>query len=106
MSLGLRIRTLRKEKGMTQVQLAAKAGVSQPTVSSYELDQVTEWRAEILFRLAAALETTPEYLAKGIGPTHIADAPVDRSELEATIQLLGEDQQAILLSVAKSMLKV
>ena len=48
MTLGLRIKTLRNNKKMTQVQLARLAGVSQATVSDYERDQVPNPRSNEL----------------------------------------------------------
>lgn len=37
MSIGQQIRKARDEQGLTQVELAAKAGVSRPTVARIEL---------------------------------------------------------------------
>lgn len=53
MTLGLRIKTLRNNKKMTQFQLARLAGVSQATVSDYERDQVPNPRSNELMRIAA-----------------------------------------------------
>ena len=53
MTLGLRIKTLRNNKKMTQFQLARLAGVSQDTVSDYERDQVPNPRSNELMRIAA-----------------------------------------------------
>ena len=105
MSIGKRIVELRKRMGLTQVQLAKKAGVSQPTVSSYESDPGAGYRAEILFKIAAALETTPEYLMRGTGEVRLGDLKSDQRELISTIDKLSESERALLLSVAKSMLK-
>ena len=106
MSIGQRIVELRKRMGLTQVQLAKKAGVSQPTVSAYESDPGAGYRAEILFKIAAALETTPEYLMRGTGAAHLSNLVADQRELLSTIDKLSETERALLLSVAKSMLKV
>ena len=90
---------------MTQDELARRAGVSQPTISQYEKDPGLEHRAHVLFKIAAALGTSPEYLTKGTGPMNIDDLKASQAQLLATIVKLSESDQAVLLSVAKSMVK-
>jgi transcriptional regulator with XRE-family HTH domain len=53
--LGKRIAIIRKQKGITQVQLAEAIGIDQRLISSYEVGRVT-LSAEMLFRLAKALQ--------------------------------------------------
>jgi len=44
MTIGEIIRDIRKEKGLTQSELADLAKTSVNTVRSYELDKITPWR--------------------------------------------------------------
>lgn len=59
--MNLKLLIARREKGLTQNQLAAEAGITQADVSRIEKQG---WipPAEIRQRVAGALETTPERL--------------------------------------------
>lgn len=105
MSMGKRIKALRIEKKMSQMQLAKKAGISQPVISDYENDLVKDYRAHILMKLAAALETTPEYLVTGKGEKNIFTVSATNRELVSIIEQLTPDAKAALLLAAKAMLK-
>lgn len=105
MSIGSRINTLRVLKKMSQTQLALKAGVSQTTISDYELENQKAHRIHILVKIAAALETTPAYLLDGSGEIDINDAPVSLSQLTTTYLQLTPAAQAMLLAIAKTMEK-
>ena len=54
--LGLAIRRIRKSKGLTQVELAAKAGIQQRTLSKIENGQ-TKTEISTLFSICSALGT-------------------------------------------------
>lgn len=103
MSLGKRLRELRMERGWSQAELARRAGVSQPTISTYETNPKTEYRAHVLFKIAAALQVSPEYLRTGRGPVNISDLKANNLELLQEIDSLPEDKKALLLSVVRSM---
>ena len=59
--LGDRIYHLRKKAGLTQKQLAKKAGLSYRAISTYELDQVSP-SSKAAQKLADALDATLEEL--------------------------------------------
>lgn len=65
MPIGERIAALRKEKNISQVQLAKALEVSRQAVSKWEND-LTAPDTINLIRLADLLETDTEYLATGI----------------------------------------
>ena len=88
---------------LTQVQLAKLAKVSQATVSDYENDVTTDYRAAQLMRIAAALQTTPEYLLTGSGPEQLKDATSQQDHLLAAFDKLTQDQRAALIAAAKAM---
>lgn len=63
--LGRRIAFLRKEKGLSQVDLAADADMAKSYLSELELGKRNP-SVLVLSRIAAALETTLEELFKGV----------------------------------------
>jgi transcriptional regulator with XRE-family HTH domain len=64
---GQRLRQLRHQHGLSQEQLAAKAGISLATVARLERTPRTTCRTRTLARLAAALAELPAALTPG-GP--------------------------------------
>jgi len=63
-TVGQRVRRLRKEQGLSQVALAAKVSVSQPTIST--LEKYNRWsNSELIDRVAAALGITVDELFQG-----------------------------------------
>lgn len=62
--LGKRIVQLRKEKSMSQSDLAKKAGVSYAQIGRYEI-KGSQPPAEVLKKIADALNTTVDYLVSG-----------------------------------------
>ncbi|MDF2881999.1 MAG: anaerobic benzoate catabolism transcriptional regulator [Clostridiaceae bacterium] len=60
--LGKKIRSLRNQLGLTQEQLANKAGIATITLWNYENGKRVP-SFDILEKLAVALETTPSYLS-------------------------------------------
>ncbi len=61
--LGITIAALRKMRGMSQEQLAEKAGISRSHLSSIEAPNVVRpFSLEILYNLADALEVEPAKL--------------------------------------------
>ena len=60
MTVGDRIKQLRKEKRLTQVELAKRLGVSQAMITQYENHQREPKKFDTIKKIAAALEVTPE----------------------------------------------
>jgi transcriptional regulator with XRE-family HTH domain len=58
--VGERIRQLRKEKGLTQGDLAKKLGVSQAMITQYENHQREPKKFETIKKISAALDVSPE----------------------------------------------
>ena len=58
--LGERIKKLRKELGLTQEELAKKAGISRPTLSRIENGYLGAISAASLFKIIASLGYTVE----------------------------------------------
>ena len=53
-TLGTRIARLRRDKGLTQVELAERLGVTQPAVSDYENDDI-RLPADVVVQIATIL---------------------------------------------------
>ena len=63
--LGIAISTLRKMRGLSQEQLAEKAGVSRSHISSIEAPGIARpFSLEVFFNIADALEIDPVVLLK------------------------------------------
>ena len=67
MNLGERIITLRKERDISQTELARRLNVSRQAVSKWEQGTSSPDTAKLI-QLAQILETDVEYLATGIRP--------------------------------------
>jgi len=59
--LGARLKELRKNQGMTQLQVAERVGISKAMVSSYEVS-ARQPSYEVLVKLAALYGVTTDYL--------------------------------------------
>ncbi len=72
MSVGNRIRALRRSLGISQPALAKKANVGQSTISDLENDKKST-SAENMQAIASALGTNPQYLLLGEDTQYIQD---------------------------------
>ncbi len=99
-SRGRRLARLRKEKGFTQVELAAKIGTTQTVISDYERDRLRP-NAEMIIRIAQALDiSTDEYL--GLKPSQTNGPKLNRRflrRLKMIETLPKRDQDALLRTI-------
>lgn len=58
---GQRISELRIEKGLTQTQLAEQLGLTQKSVSKYELEQL-DLSTELVIKISRFFEVSADYL--------------------------------------------
>ena len=68
-----RLKQKRMEAGLTQVQLAEKAGVTARTIQNYELGNRKPSNMVVIQKIADALNTTTEYLLGSSG-TYVVEA--------------------------------
>ena len=68
-----RLKEKRMEAGLTQVQLAEKAGVTARTIQNYELGNRKPSNMEVIQKIADALNTTTEDLLGSSG-TYVVEA--------------------------------
>lgn len=65
-NLGIRVRELRKSRGLSQQQLAELLGVSDPMISNLENGKKSI-KIINLYTLSEVFDVTIDYLLKGIG---------------------------------------
>lgn len=100
-TLGARITALRKDKGMTQRELAEQLSVSQPVVSDYEND-VIRLPADTVVTLARVLGVTAdELLGLKVGAASMGAIKNRRllRRVQAIDQLSKRDQEALLRTI-------
>lgn len=90
MDFGLRLKTLRKQAGLTQQQLAAQLGITKSVVSFYEL-QARSPSPEVLIKLTQIFHVSSDYLL-GLDNREIID-----------VSGLNEKDISALRSLAKSL---
>lgn len=79
-TVGLRIRHARRElRKLTQPQLAAAAGIKQPSLSELETGETKEISGPTLMAVAKALRVRPEWLLTG-------ELPIERSAADDLAQ--------------------
>jgi transcriptional regulator with XRE-family HTH domain len=100
-SIGARISQLRKDKGMTQKELAERLEVSQPVVSDYEND-VIRLPADIVGKIAQVLEVTSDELL-GLRREARSTGSVKNRRLSRRLQAIDalpkRDQEALLRTI-------
>ena len=62
MTIGQRIKALREQKGISQIELAKKIGVSKQNLYKYENGIISNIPSDKIEAAAAALETSPAYI--------------------------------------------
>lgn len=99
-SIGHRLARIRKEKGYTQVELAAKVGIIQSLVTDYELNKL-RLHAEMVIRFANALGVSADELL-GLEAVKQNGALKNRRVLRRVNQidqLPKRDQDALLRTI-------
>lgn len=98
LAFGQRLAALRKERGLTQVQLAELLGTSQQTVTAYE-NGTRRVPITTLPLLAQTLGTSIETLIGAQaprGPSKRGPAPKIQQQLERVSTLPKADQRAVM----------
>jgi transcriptional regulator with XRE-family HTH domain len=100
-SIGARIAQMRKDKGLTQKELAERLQVSQPVVSDYEND-VIRIPADVIGRIAPMLDVTSDELL-GLRSETRGRAGVKNRRLSRRLQAIDalpkRDQEALLRTI-------
>lgn len=100
-SIGTRIAQFRRDKGMTQKELAERLGVSQPVVSDYEND-VIRLPADVVLQLAQILEVSTDEML-GLKTEARANGGLKNRRLSRRLQAIDalpkRDQEALLRTI-------
>ncbi len=105
MTLGQRIKTLRKALGLSQEQLAERIGIHQGSLSELERGRTKKGFGETIVKLATALHTNPEWLVTGKGsPTPSVQNDVDESEVLAIYRALPSPLRDAWMASGRAML--
>ncbi|WP_418115513.1 helix-turn-helix domain-containing protein [Sorlinia euscelidii] len=104
-TFGARLRALRKQRKLTQVEAAEAIGVGRPYLSLMELD-LRDGNFDIVKAAADFFGVTVDYLVYGgVSDKSGSDVPSDEAELLALWRRLSDDDKAIVLTLMESMLK-
>lgn len=95
MSIGERITKLRKERNISQGQLAAALEVSRQAVSKWENDQASPDTIKLI-KLAEVLDTEVEFLATGCMPVY---------EHPIVVNLVNKEEKVVEKVVEKPVYK-
>lgn len=98
---GQRVAQLRKERGLTQQEMAERLGVSQPVVSDYECGAL-RLHGELIAKLAAILAVSADEIL-GLTPLIDRTGALKNRKLHRRLQQLDRlpqrDQQALLRTI-------
>jgi transcriptional regulator with XRE-family HTH domain len=102
-SLGQRLARLRRERGLTQKQIAERTGLIQELVSNYETDKL-RLNADMILRFAEVFEVSADELLRGSKSTVTAKKQpsiklVRRMEQIEALPLY--EQRALLTTIDK-----
>jgi transcriptional regulator with XRE-family HTH domain len=104
MALGGFIKSRRVEIGLTQIQLANKACISQAAINLYENDKRVPTSTNIV-KLAEALETSPDYLLRNwrIMSECACTKEIDTFALISKLIALDKDQLKFVNQIIESL---
>ena len=80
MTLGQKLKTLRAEKGWTQLELAKRSGLDRGYIANLEIDGVKKPAGQVFLKLARAFNLRPEELYQAAGYIEWANPFVLRQE--------------------------
>lgn len=99
-TMGERLARLRRDRGITQAELAERLGVAQPMISGYERDTI-RLHGEVIVQLTRILDVTADELL-GLGEPK-SQGPVKNRRLLRQLQQLDKlprrDQQALVRTI-------
>lgn len=97
MTIGDRIKTLRKEQKLTQADLSAQVGLTYIQIGRYE-QQKSKPSSDVVRRLADVLGTTADFLMNGDSQTVAAGKLIDRDLLDlfAAVEKLDTSDQTMI----------
>ena len=95
MSLGERLRELRKQKGLTQQELAQQIGCSHQTISKYEKDENME-KIKVISSLSDFFNVSTDQLIKGTVSAKFGELSVDEEKFISQYRDLSYHDREII----------
>lgn len=86
--LGERLQILRKQKRISQEQLAKRAGLSRSSISAYEKG-MTIPSAEVIYELCVILDTTSDYLLGLDNIRKISVEGLSQRQIDIMVEMAG-----------------
>ena len=94
----VRLENLLKVRGITQKELAQKAGVTEAAVSHYVKGDRTP-RSVVLSRIAMALGTTSDYLMEGVPQDYINEIGYAKRLIARNVDQMTNAEKREILSI-------
>ena len=104
MMIGDRLKERRNQKGLTQMQLAKLIGGSQSLIAQLETGNSKSANAENLLKIAAALETNPNWLLTGKGDPDLASFSPSDTDISSLANNLSPAKKAAWVAVGMALL--
>lgn len=98
---GIRLRQLRKEKGLTLKQVADAIGTSIGTIGDLESGKAKNPRGDTLLALAKLFNVSPAWLQTGKGDREMRATSEDEEDLLALFRAMPPAQQRQLLKMGR-----
>ena len=95
MTMGARIKNLRKNAGMTQQDLADHLGIGRSAVLKYEKGEVLNIPYEKISKIASLFDVSPEYILAFSNDEKTSDVTFDMAK-NCLISSYGEDAFVLL----------
>lgn len=102
-TIGSRIKARREGMGLSQIDLAASAGIKQGTLSDIEKGVTQNMRVDSLFGLCRELRLTPEYIFYGTGISESAEVEAMEAEVLLILRSLTAGQRDGMLGMARGL---
>ena len=102
MTLGQKITKIRKEKKLSQVDIASYVGVSRDTISKYERDDIVP-SVENAKKIAQVLAVSLDYLVSKDDSLEVVD--VDMLNRMREIQRLSEDDKITVIKIIDAFIR-
>ena len=105
-TLGARLQELRKQKGLTQEQLAEKLNITNQSVSKWEKD-INAPDITLLVELADLFETSVDYLlGRGENKPMVNTTHKSIDQLVFKIRILSADKDRVNINLPLSIVKI
>lgn len=101
-TIGERVRLLRKKRGLSQVELAARVGITQGSLSLIETNKTEVPAGETLAALCRVLQTTPDFIVAGAGDPDSIESAMQEHELVHLWRELPQEARKLVLENAQS----